>query len=348
MEAIKKENTFLALIPAYEPEEVLAGIVEDLNKNGLEVIVVDDGSGEAFAPLFSEIGKSTIVLHHEKNQGKGSAVKTGLQYIAEHYPGPYTVVCVDADGQHKTGDVLKVVQQAYDHPDSLVLGSRKFCGNVPLKSRIGNTVTRRIFRLLCGTGVYDTQTGLRAFSGSLIPVLLGIGGQRYEYEMNVLMQFAKEKRPIREVWIETVYVDNNACSHFRAVKDSARIYGEILKFTAASLTGFLTDYAIYCLLLSVTGRLLMANVTARIFSASLNYTLNRNLVFAHDGSVIWSALQYGFLAVGILMGNTMLLGILAQIGWNRYLAKILVEIFFFFISWTFQKQVVFGGKDRKL
>ena len=87
---------------------------------------------------------------------------------------------------------------------------------MPLRSRFGNTVTRAVFRLLSGVYISDTQTGLRAFDSSLFDLMLEIEGMRYEYEINVLMRLAKERVPIREVPIETIYHDRkNTVSHFR-------------------------------------------------------------------------------------------------------------------------------------
>lgn len=335
----------IALIPAFEPDEALLKITEELKKRGLDVIVVDDGSGAYFADLFKEAEKTATVLRHEKNRGKGAAIRTGLQYISEHYAAPYTVVTADADGQHKAEDVMRVLQAAAEDDSVLVLGSRRFTGDVPARSRLGNTITRFVFRATSGVRVYDTQTGLRAFSHRLVDTLLAVGGDRYEYEMNVLMRFAREKRPIREVWIETVYLNDNASSHFNTVKDSFRIYREILKFSASSFVGFLTDYALYCLLFAWTGKLILSNVTARIVSATVNYTLNRKLVFRSKAPLVRSASQYAALAVAILIGNTCVLKGLALLGWNQYIAKIATEILFFALSWMVQRKIIFRRKE---
>lgn len=337
----------IALIPAYRPDGVLAEIAEELKDRGLDLVVVDDGSGEKYAGVFAETEKNAAVLRHEKNRGKGAALRTGLSYVAEHYTGPYTVVTVDADGQHRTADVMRVLQTAEEDRGGLVLGSRRFTGKVPLRSLIGNAVTRAVYFLASRCRVYDTQTGLRAFSDLLVPELLEIEGDRYEYEMNVLMTMARAGRPIREVWIETVYLNDNASSHFDAVKDSLRICREILKFSAASFVSFLTDYGLYCLLTALTGRLAFANVAARIVSASVNYVLNRRLVFQSRAPLARSIAQYAALAAVVLAGNTLVLRALAGLGWNPYLAKIVTELLFFILSWTAQRSIVFREKEQK-
>lgn len=215
--------------------------------------------------------------------------------------------------------------------------------NAPLRSRFGNTVTRLVYRLSAGVRVYDTQTGLRAFDSSLIPTLLAIPGERYEYEMNVLLFCAREKIRIIEQEIETIYINNNAASHFDTLKDSARIYKEILKFSAASLVGFFVDYALFSFLILLSGNLLVSNVVARAVSAGVNFTLNRWLVFKSRENLAKAAVPYFLLAALILAGNTAVLEILVNFcGFHELSAKILTELFFFFFSWVIQKYIIFG------
>jgi glycosyltransferase involved in cell wall biosynthesis len=342
----------IALIPAYEPESVLIPLLERLADAGFQIVVVDDGSGPDYAPLFHQAAEWGHVLTHDVNGGKGRALKTGLSYIAASYPADAVVVTVDADGQHTPEDAQRVCAEAETHYAALVLGSRSFSGKVPLRSKLGNTITRGVFRMAAGQRVGDTQTGLRAFSARWIPDLLEIPGDRYEYEMNMLLYWAKEKRPIREVEIATIYLEGNKSSHFSAVKDSARIYGDILKFAASSLLGFGVDYGMFALLSLITGGLSAAvavplsNITARCVSASVNYTVNRKLVFHSDAGVVRSATQYFTLAACILAGNTVLLSVLVErCGWNRYAAKLLTELTFFSISWLAQKFWIFRKKE---
>jgi hypothetical protein len=82
--------------------------------------------------------------------------------------------------------------------------------------------------------VYDTQSGLRAFSNKLVPLMLEIEGNRFEYEMNVLLECSSKKIKITEIEIETIYIDNNSHSHFRTIKDSLKIYKNIIKFLTSS------------------------------------------------------------------------------------------------------------------
>ena len=233
-----------------------------------------------------------------------------------------------------------------------MLGSRALGRDIPARSRFGNTVTRHVYSAATGVHVHDTQTGLRAFRRSLIPRLLEIEGERYEYEINMLMQLAAEGVPVIEERIETVYENNNSGSHFRTLRDSFRVYKEILKFSASSLASFAIDYCMYALLLAVTGAagiangLVISNIGARLVSGTANYTMNKRLVFRSRTGFAKSAAQYALLAAFILAGNTIVLSTLVgTLGMNRLAAKLVTEIIFFAISWTVQKYVIFFRED---
>ena len=361
-------DRYIALIPAYEPERKVIGLAADLKERGFDIVVVDDGSGPEYKDIFEELSQQAIVLTHAQNRGKGAALKTGLSYINKYMA--YTesvltasgteavsgrdavIVTVDADGQHLPDDVLRIAEISDRKKDALVLGSRALDKDIPARSRFGNTVTRYVYSAATGVHVHDTQTGLRAFRCSLIPRLLRIGGDRYEYEINMLMQLAAEGVPVIEERIETVYENNNSGSHFRTLRDSFRVYKEILKFSASSLVSFAIDYGMYALLLAVTGAagiangLVVSNIGARLVSGTANYTMNRRLVFKSRTGFAKSALQYFLLAAFILAGNTIVLSTLAgTLGINRFAAKLITEIIFFAISWTVQKYVIFFMED---
>ena len=331
----------IVLIPAYRPQEELLSLISELRARDFSLVVVDDGSGEAYESIFRQAQEQADVVSYPGNKGKGEALKTGISYIREHFEAPYIIVTADADGQHRPADIEKVFLEAKEYPDSLVLGSRGFDKDVPLRNKTGNAITRFVFRLSSGVSVYDTQTGLRAFSDRLADKMLEISGSRYEYEMNVLMVLAREKIAIREVRIETVYLNGNESSHFHVVKDSYRIYKEILKFSLSSLLSFLVDYGLFCLFSALTGKLVVSNVAARIISGTVNFTLNRRLVFQQKTGAAKSAVEYILLAVFILACNTGILKLLTMAGVGAYFAKILTELVLFVFSWFVQHSVIF-------
>ena len=359
----------IALVPAYEPDTKMLTLIDELKTKGFEIVVVDDGSGADYEDIFEKAEQKAVVLTHNTNKGKGAALKTGLNYIYKYMAYSETektatgtvrtsgkdsvIVTVDADGQHTPDDALRIAKISEAKNGALVLGSREFTGDVPARSMVGNTITRHVYSLATGVDIRDTQTGLRAFGRCMIPELLEIEGERYEYEINVLLELAREGRPIIEEDIETVYIEDNKSSHFDTIKDSFKIYKEIIKFSASSFIGFLIDYIAFAALMLTTGAaglahgLIISNIGARVLSSVANYSINRKLVFKSKAKVMTSALQYFLLAGIILIGNTIVLSTFTgTLGMNSMLAKVLTEMLFFFISWTVQKYVIFYKGDK--
>ena len=221
----------IILIPAYKPEAQMTDLVAALAQKNLTVVVVDDGSGAPYRDRFAEVEAHARLVTCEQNGGKGEALRVGLRYIREHFSPPYSVVTADADGQHRVKDILRVARVARRHPESLVLGCRTVSREMPLRNWFGNFYTKIAFFLATGRFFRDTQTGLRGFSDRMIPYLLGIRGNRYEYETNALLWWGRCGQPILEVPIRTVYLDGNSTSHFKAVRDSVRIYAKIQNMT---------------------------------------------------------------------------------------------------------------------
>lgn len=307
----------VVIIPAYKPDETLVAITDKLWEYGCRIIVVDDGSGEEYQQIFDRINDICIVLRHTQNRGKGAAIKTALSYIKKEMWEHEWIGIMDCDGQHLPEDMQKLLQFARTHRRTLVLGVRTVGKEMPLKSRVGNQITRIVYRLVSGVKVSDTQTGLRAFDSELTEKLLSVEGERYEYEMNVLMTCAKEKISIKEVQIRTIYRDkDNSNSHFRGVRDSLRIYKEILKFTLSSFSSFLLDYTLFSILMFFLPHtaiaVLLANIAARIVSALYNYGMNCRFVF-HTNQKMKKAAAYFVLAGFILVMNNLILELFVQI-----------------------------------
>ena len=341
----------IALIPSYEPDEELLKVVGELLENSFKVVVVNDGSNITFEGIFKQLPLGVHYLHYETNMGKGFALKHGLQFIKTNYQPDSIVVTLDSDGQHKVSDAIKVCDLC-EEKGGLVLGSRHFDKGTPFKSRFGNWMARTTFLLSTRHKIYDTQTGLRAFDYEQIQKMQLVRGNRYEYEMNVLLDSIRRNVPIREVKIETVYVNNNNGTHYSPFKDTMRIFKEVIKFSASSLIGFGVDYAAFALLTLIPVEwqhwTLASNIIARIISASVNFALNYNLVFRSKEKVWKAILRYTLLALFILACNTTLLWLLVeQAGMNPYLAKVLVEVTMFIISWIVQRLYVFRKRKNR-
>lgn len=336
----------VVIVPAYQPDETLEVLVDQLWVYRDQIIVVDDGSGEEYWQLFEHIKDICVVLTHPVNRGKGAAIKTALHYIQKEMWDCKAIAIMDADGQHLTEDLTGLFACSETHPYTLVLGVRTVGKEMPLKSRLGNQITRTVFQLVSGVKVSDTQTGLRAFGVELVQELLLVDGDRYEYEMNVLMDFVRKGIPIAEVPIHTIYQDRkNSGSHFRAFRDSVRIYRDIFKFTLSSLSSFVLDYLFFMILTLIiprtAGCILWANIAARFVSAFYNYAMNCRFVF-HTGKRGSTALRYFALAGCILAINSLVLELFVHIlHFSVYPAKLLTECVLFLVSWLIQNNVIF-------
>ena len=213
------------IIPSLNPDQKLIEYVKEVIKMGFKnIIIVNDGSKE-YDRYFNELSKydECIVLKHATNLGKGRALKTAFQYYLNKFNDFTGVVTADSDGQHSLKDTLKVTNEITDN--SLVLGTRNFNEKqVPFKSRYGNKITTFIFKTLYGKKINDTQTGLRGLSNDFIKQSLNLKGERFEYEINMLIEAVISKTEIKEVIIKTIYIEDNKSSHFNPIKDSIKIY----------------------------------------------------------------------------------------------------------------------------
>ena len=352
------------LIPSLEPDDRLPAYVERLRENGFpRVVVVDDGSGPKYRPIFDRIAalEGCAVLRHEVNRGKGAGLRTGYQYIREQMPDADAVITADADGQHTVEDVRKVSEALRTGGDALYLGSRDFSlPNVPPKSRSGNRITSAVFKLLYGVWLPDTQTGLRAFRREELAFMEGIEGDRYEYEMNVLIACARRRLPMIPVTIETVYENDNEGSHFHPIRDSWRIYKVILggffRFMGASIVCFLLDQGLAALLrewllplLGMSGgaAIRVSGYGARLVSAIVNFALNKSLVFRLRGDTKGAALRYAVLCVAIICLSNEGVWQLSRLGVPSWLAKMLCDFLLYFVSYRVQQDWVFAESGKK-
>ena len=331
------------LIPAYKPDDKLVALTDQLlTHDDLKLVVVDDGSGEAFRPVFEALDKRVTLISYPDNKGKGGALKTGIRYIMDHMPECERLVTADADGQHRYADIRRVLDKSEEMPGALVLGSRAFDGDVPLRSRFGNAMTRQVFAIASGVKVRDTQTGLRGFDRDGMRLFVDVPGDRYEYEINMQLTAARAEMPIYEVTIETVYLNDNESSHFNPLKDSLRIYACILKFACSSLICFGIDYVLFQLLRTFIPLTWVSNLLARIVSASVNFTLNKKLVFKGNEKTLPAVLKYAALAVFIYLIDTAILALLYEkLGWSRYVVKIISGLLGYLISFSVQGRIVY-------
>ncbi|MBR6165605.1 MAG: bifunctional glycosyltransferase family 2/GtrA family protein [Clostridia bacterium] len=359
------QNT-VVLIPSLEPDHRFSAYLQELSSVGFgQIVVVDDGSGDGYRHIFSEAEEidRVTVIHHEVNRGKGAALKTGYRYILDHLPEITGIITADSDGQHTVDDCVLMAEKLAEGKKALYLGSRDFSlPDIPPKSRTGNRITSIVFMLLYGVWLQDTQTGLRAFRREDLDFMIRVGGERFEYEMKVLIACAVQRIPMIAIPIKTVYENGNDGTHFHPIRDSYRIYKVILggffKFMFSSLICFAADQILFNVLRSWLFPMLglkvnntislgfmadntsLANYTARLFSAILNFRLNKDLVFkvkAKKGT----AWRYAVTAAAILLMSTLCIKFAGLIGISPWIAKILADTLLYFASYRIQQNWVF-------
>lgn len=359
----RKKEEAIILIPSLEPDERLLTYINQLQDYGImKIVIVDDGSGEAYQWIFDQLRENgCVVLRHAENHGKGTALKTGFQYIAQQYDEVSCVVTADSDGQHAAKDVYRLVEEAKLHPNALVLGVRDFSeGETPPKSLLGNRVTSFIFKMLYGKKLSDTQTGLRAFGPQLLAFMQEIRGERFEYELQMLISCIQSGIPIHTLPIQVIYENNNAGTHFKAIQDSARVmrvlFSNFLRFITSSIASSIIDLGIAWLLIDLLRpmlgeqdymRILLATVIARVISITVNYLLNKSFVFRKEdrkGS-LWRYLA--LCGIVILLSSTGVYMLHTFLFVNEKIAKLVCDAVLFLLSFQVQRRWVFAARRER-
>ena len=351
----------IVIIPAYEPPREFIDYAKQVTEFVKELVVINDGSGSEYDNVFQEIAaiENVSYITYGENHGKGYALKEAFRYCAEHHDPADICVTADCDGQHSIKDIIRVAKASEEHPGALILGSRNFdLPNVPKRSKAGNRSIRRIFRLLHGIDLYDTQTGLRGFPVRTAEDFLNVHGNRFEYEMNMLIHAQKRNIPIWELPIETIYPEDPAdhVSHYKAFQDSVRILGTVIRnlnwYLLSSALSAVLDVLVFFLMSTFVLRgisainTLIATVTARVTSSLLNFALNRKYVFEGKSRraiyryyILWGCQLGASYGLIFLFGNILRLPMTPM----KLAGDVLLAIF----SYQIQRRWVFKNDDTR-
>ncbi len=271
----------VVVIPAYQPDEQLIGLVQRLHQNDFSVLVVNDGSDECYNDIFNVVADKAKVIHSPKNEGKGAALKRGFAAIKELFPDCTEFITADADGQHKVEDIIRV-RELLQNGKNFVLTVRKFQKNIPFRSKFGNDLSRIVYTVMNGHYFDDNQSGLRGFSIKHIDWLLKVKGNKYDYEMNMLCYADKQGIKIATLPIKAIYIDGNKNSHFNPVADTLRIYKRLFSSVWPSCLG-VAIWEVLTLLATVIFGYTYSVITiptAVMLGAFLTFLTQRFLVFS--------------------------------------------------------------------
>lgn len=348
------------VLPSLNPDKKFAGVVDGLLESGFEkIVIVDDGSDEAHQCWFEQAQRHSqcTVLHHGVNRGKGRALKTAFEYVLKELPEVEGVITIDGDGQHLTKDIIACGELMLREKNKVVMGCRNFdLPGIPARSVAGNKTTARLFRICYGIKLSDTQTGLRAIPAECLERFCGIEGERFEYETNMLLHMKRMGIGFVEQPIETVYEDNNSCSHYDSVKDSWRIFKIMFKFLLSSIGSTVIDLGAFYLVMRIFGGALgawaelVSTVIARACSSFANFNANNSVVFANRGHYKRAMLRYYCLCIPQMLVSAGLVTLINHLFSNTApiiatLIKFAVDSCLFFISYSIQREWVFSQKD---
>lgn len=353
-----EENVLV--IPSLNPNKNFLDLLDNFkskiaeNNIKLSIVVVNDGSLRKFDNIFEKIKeKNIIVLKHAVNLGKGRALKTAFNYILNEKKDLKSVVTADSDGQHLIEDIIYCLEISNKNLDTLVLGKRNFdkdlknkSEKIPFRSKFGNKITRWIFKYLLGLNIYDTQTGLRAFSKNQVKDFLKVKGERFEYETNMLIDNKNLGYKFKEIPIKTVYIRNNESSHFNPIRDSIAIYSLFFKYIIVAILSFVVDISLFGIFRILKFTILNATIVARILSSILNYTLNRNKVFKSFNKK--SLLKYYILVIIQMFVSGYSVKFLHKmiINENVIFLKIIIDLIIFIVNYYIQREWVFERREK--
>ena len=204
------------LIPAYNTQETLGSVLKKIEPLKGDIIVVDDGSSDETKRVALE--SRAQVLEHPLNLGKGTALRTGFQYILQK--DYEVVITLDADGQHDPAEIpflLKIFQNV--KPDILIASRAAEFGKMTFLRRFWNRLGVKAVARLCHSDITDSQSGFRLIRTEVLKEV-DLSTSRFETELELLIKACKKGFRVLSVPINTQKVDGTASSHFRPVTDT--------------------------------------------------------------------------------------------------------------------------------
>lgn len=285
----------VVIIPAYEPGEKLFSMAKELLAEGLDILVVDDGSSENCKEIFTKLGQlktvsvgsadsmSVHIIHNEKNMGKGASLKIGMRAIAELFPEAKNVITADSDGQHLVSDICRV-RDALKAGNEFVITTRDLKhSKTPFKSRIGNALSRFFFALANNHYLPDNQSGLRGFDVKHIEWMVNVSGNKYDYELNVLLYAEKQGIKAHKIATEAIYFDNNKETHFKPVIDTLKIYHRFFTTEGFAVMAVLLNIGMVIVSESIFRNrfIVLTCIACWVVYALLNFVVERYTLFLH-------------------------------------------------------------------
>ena len=211
----------VVLMPTYNNAGTIAKVIADVKEYSEDVIVVNDGSTDETKNILASI-EGIKVIDYEKNQGKGYALKLGLQKAYEW--GYRYAITIDSDGQHYADDIPNFICKIEEKPDSLLIGARNLAAdNMPSKNTFANKFSNFWYKVETGQTLCDTQSGYRLYPLEKLQKIHFIT-RRYEFEVEIIVRAAWRGVNVENIPIKVYYPPvEERVSHFRPFHDFFRI-----------------------------------------------------------------------------------------------------------------------------
>ena len=351
------------MIPAYNPPEDLLIHLKELRDHGFaDIILVDDGSDADRQNVFEQAERiNCVVIRNPHTRGKGNALKAGFAYYLDHDRGKYDgIITLSANVRFPVESVEHVAEglqkERENGTQGLVLGSRDFSdAGLPRASRFGSKISQFISNVLLGIHLKDCMTGLRGIPDTQVELCLGIPGSGYEYETSMVLQF--ENIGYREVEARTLPAPPGAERVYRRGKDTFYIVLTMMKrflmFTAVSVSVSIFDIFLFWIFTEyvftdVPFCIIWSTILARIISATVNYIVNRQVVFQTNEDRRKSAAQFLVLSIAQCLTSALLVYLLEKISsGNAVGLKVLVDVMLFFVNYKVQQKFIFVKETQQ-
>jgi len=223
-----KKSFVVAAIPAFNEEKTIAKVVLLARRHVDRVVVCDDGSRDMTAEIAEKLG--AMVVRHQKNMGKGAALRTALECLKQLNPD--IVVTMDADGQHDPKGIPRLLEPIIRGEADMVIGSRYVEGSetdAPFYRRLGlkfvNSVSRKGTKVVIG----DTQSGFRAYSAKVLDLMQQCEAEGYGVETEQLAVAVRNGLRVVEVPIGIRYKGLEKTSKRNSVRHGAELVGMALR-----------------------------------------------------------------------------------------------------------------------
>jgi glycosyltransferase involved in cell wall biosynthesis len=216
-----ERNKCCVIVPTYNNEQTLAGVLDSILSYTNHIIIVDDGSSDSTAEILMRYSGLKLLLY-KKNRGKGYALKKAFGWA--RVMGYQYAISLDSDGQHFASDLHVFLSALEENPDTLIVGARNMEeAGAPGTSNFGFKFSNFWYTVCTGIKLPDTQSGFRLYPLEKLETMRFVS-RRFEFEVEVIVRAAWSKIPLMPVPIKVYYPPKGErISHFRPFTDFFRI-----------------------------------------------------------------------------------------------------------------------------